>query len=290
MLININWTKILHVFQLFMSTLLLSYIHTNQLLIISKEQINRRISLHVGQKKSVFEDLRFGPVFTKYKSLFLHSCFPKCSQRMDVVNKEVKSSHVLIISRVMQSYLQRTILVSYEPKLSNDHQCSIKQVCSTNLQEVRTDFSVRVYLVTYSKPQSVYGIIKNSPICWDETTKQYFIISIFIGRLCYINSECTLCTLTWNGEEYEEKCIVRVGNRVSSMIIHPTKRECVCGGPQGIFVWNLDKHTQEYQMQEWYRPFMFQSRYCHFVTLLVYGWNGTCRWYNRWIYSSLRYN
>ena len=79
MLININWTKILHVFQLFMSTLLLSYIHTNQLLIISKEQINRRISLHVGQKKSVFEDLRFGPVFTKYKSLFLHSCFPKCS-------------------------------------------------------------------------------------------------------------------------------------------------------------------------------------------------------------------
>ena len=80
--------------------------------------------------------------------------------------------------------------------------------------------------------------------------KSIFIRFVFTSRLCYINSECTLCTLTWNGEEYEEKRIVRVGNRIISMIIHPTKRECVCGGPEGIFVWNLDKHTQEYQMYD----------------------------------------
>lgn len=78
--------------------------------------------------------------------------------------------------------------------------------------------------------------------------KSNFFISIFISRLCYINSECTLCSLAWNGEEYEEKRIVRIGTHISSMIIHPTKRECVCGGPQGFFVWNLDKSTQEYQM------------------------------------------
>ena len=91
-------------------------------------------------------------------------------------------------------------------------------------------------------------------------------------RLCFLNSDNVLCSVFWNDEQYEVHQYYHVGSQISSLLIHPNRCECVCGGGEGIRIWNLKTKELIKQLSERSRIFIHRTDLS--VTTMCWLFNG----------------
>lgn len=100
-----------------------------------------------------------------------------------------------------------------------------------------------------------------------------FRLSLLTSRLCYLNSDNVLCSILWNETQYQVNQYFHVGSQVSSLLVHPDRCECICGGCEGIRVWNLT--TREHIKQLLGYCFVLIGRCDISVTVMCWLFNGT---------------
>ena len=87
-----------------------------------------------------------------------------------------------------------------------------------------------------------------------------------------MNSDNVLCSVSWNYERYEVHQYFHVGSQVSSLLIHPSRCECVCGGCEGIRIWSLKTKEHIRQLSESRTVFINRSDIS--VTVMCWLFNG----------------